>query len=98
MTFQSDKTVYAHWKAKKYTAKFNANGGTTPKKSGKKYTSKSVTFNKTYGALPTTKRTGYTFAGWFTGKTGGTLVTSATLVTTTGTRTLYAHWMRVVSL
>ena len=87
-----DQTLYARWKAKTYTAKFSANGGSAPTKSGKKYVSKTVTFDKTYGALPTTKRTGYTFAGWFTGKTDGTLVTSTTPVTTTGTRTLYAHW------
>jgi len=92
VTFIGDKNLYARWKAKTYTAKFSANGGSTPTKSGKAYKSKTVTFGKTYGALPTTKRTGYTFAGWFTDKLAGTQVISTTPINTTGTRTLYAHW------
>jgi len=91
--FIGDTSIYAQWTANKYTAKFNANGGKTPTKSNKKYTSKTVTFDKAYGALPTTKRTGYSFAGWFTAKTDGTQVTSTTPVSTAGNHTLYAHWM-----
>jgi len=92
-TWSDDMSVFAHWKAKKYTVKFNADGGATPKRSGKAVKSKSVTFAKTYGALPTTKRTGYTFAGWWTAKEGGTQVTSASVMDTAAGHTLYARWV-----
>jgi uncharacterized repeat protein (TIGR02543 family) len=52
-----------------------------------------VTFGSTYGALPTTTRSGYTFAGWWTG-VGGTSseVTATTVVSTASNHTLYAKW------
>jgi len=90
----ADITVYAHWKVNHYTVKFKANGGSTPKRGGKKYISKIITFGHAYGPLPTTKRSGYKFLGWYTAKKGGTRVTSATQVITTGTRTLYARWAK----
>ena len=50
----------------------------------------------TYGSkltLPKTpSRTGYTFAGWWTAKTGGTQVTASTVCDWTSDVTLYAHW------
>jgi len=88
-----DMYVYAHWKAKKYTVTFNANGGATPKSSGKATTSKTVTFASSYGALPTTTRAGYTFAGWWTAKVGGVEITSASMVNTAKAHTLYARWV-----
>ncbi|UAL08149.1 MAG: leucine-rich repeat protein [Candidatus Methanogranum gryphiswaldense] len=57
----------------------------------------SVSITETYGTAyvlpeddPT--RDGYNFAGWYTSSTGGTQVTSQTVVYTTGDKTLYAHW------
>ena len=41
-------------------------------------------------AFPTPTRPGFTFAGWWTAKTGGTQVTSIASVTTA--QTFYAHW------
>ena len=41
-------------------------------------------------AFPTPTRPGFTFAGWWTAKTGGELVESIAAVT--GARTFYAHW------
>ncbi len=64
----------------------NANGGSATT------TSKTVTFGKTYGTLPTPTRTGYNFDGWYTAKTEGTKVTSSTTVDTFGGHTLYARW------
>ena len=55
-------------------------------------TSKVVTYGSTYGALATTSRTGYTFNGWFTAASGGTQVTTATVVTNAANHTLYAQW------
>ena len=43
----SDHTLYAHWSAKKFTVSFNANGGSVSP------TSKTVTYDSTYGDLPT---------------------------------------------
>ena len=51
-----------------------------------------MTYGSTYGELPTLTREGYTFAGWFTEKDGGTQVTKETVVTTADKHTLYAHW------
>ena len=79
-------TLYAHWTAKKYTVKFNANEGTvTPAE-------KTVTYGSTYGELPTPTRKGYTFVGWFTNPNGGTQVKADAEVTTAANRTLHAHW------
>ena len=52
-----------------------------------------VTYNSTYGTLPTPTRTGYTFDGWYTGENGtGTKVTSTDKVSITSDQTLYAKW------
>jgi uncharacterized repeat protein (TIGR02543 family) len=87
VTTASDHTLYAQWTANAYTVTFDAQGGTAPSPG-----TKSVTFASTYGALATTGRTGYTFNGWFTASTGGTLVTTGTAVTTASDHTLYAQW------
>ncbi|MGN1155738.1 MAG: InlB B-repeat-containing protein [Agathobacter sp.] len=79
-------TLYAKWTPNTYTTTFNANGGTCST------TSKSVTYDSTYGTLPTPSRTGYTFKGWFTAAENGTQVTSATTVSTASSHTLYAQW------
>lgn len=71
-----------------YTATFDAQGGSSPTPS-----TISVTYNSTYGTLATTSRSGYDFAGWWTGVGGtGTQVSSATVVSITGAQTLYAYW------
>jgi len=88
----ADVTAYAHWTGKRYTATFNANSGTTPKTNGKITKSKSVTTGKTYGTLPATTKKGNTFSGWFTAKSGGTKITSASTFTSAKNLTLYAHW------
>lgn len=52
-----------------------------------------VTYGKTYGNLPTPKRLGYTFAGWYTEENGaGTKITSSDTVSITNNTTLYAKW------
>jgi len=87
-----DKTVYAHWKAKKYTVTFSANGGTAPKTGSKATKTKSVTFDSKYGTMPTTTRKGHTFEGWFTAKSGGLAIDADTTVAITKNATLYARW------
>lgn len=83
-----NKTLYAKW-LKKYTVKFNGNGGSV------KTTSKKVTYSKKYGTLPSPKRKGYSFSGWYTKKSGGTKITANSAVKITKTTTLYAHWKKI---
>lgn len=86
-TVTGNVTYYAHWTATKrsYTATFNGNGGSTPSPSSitKKY-------NTALGTLPTCTRTGYTFLGWYTASSGGTKISTTTVVTKD--ITYYAQW------
>lgn len=50
--------LYAVWTANTYTVTFNPSGGSVSP------TTKTVTYDSTYGALPTPTRSGYTFGGW----------------------------------
>lgn len=77
-------TVYAHWKIKSYTVTFNANGGSVSP------TSKTVEYGTTISSFPTPTRTGYTFGGWSTSASGGSLISSLKV---TKDQTLYANWL-----
>lgn len=82
-------TLYAKWTPNIYTVTYdykNADGNNTEP-------SKQVTFDSTYGALPTPTKTGYNFGGW-TDKSTGTVerITSSTNVTTAEDHTIYAIW------
>lgn len=81
-------TIKALWKPNEYTVYFyeNASGVTL------NTTSKKVTYDSTYGTLPTPTKTGYTFLGWFTAPSGGTQVTASTEVDIIDNQNLYAHW------
>ncbi|MDO5346501.1 MAG: InlB B-repeat-containing protein [Lachnospiraceae bacterium] len=81
-----NKTLYAHWKMVKYKVKFNANGG---KSSRSQVT---VDYGSSIGTLPTASRSGYSFQGWYTKKSGGTKVSSSYKVKKA--TTLYAHWKK----
>ena len=81
-------TLYAQWTPVVNTVTFNANGdGAAVSPS-----SKTVSYDSTYGELPTPTWTGYTFDGWWTMANGGTEVTATTPVTITSAQTLYARW------
>ncbi|MCI6265720.1 MAG: InlB B-repeat-containing protein [Erysipelotrichaceae bacterium] len=54
--------------------------------------SKTVTYDSTYGTLPTPFRAGYTSNGWFTSESGGTNITSSSKVSTASDHTLHAQW------
>lgn len=86
-TVTKNVTYYAHWTATKrsYTVTFNGNGGGTPSPS-------SITkeYNTALGTLPTCTRTGYTFLGWYTASSGGTKISTTTVVTKN--ITYYAQW------
>lgn len=67
-----------------YTVTFDANGGTA---SGS-YTK--VAAGSEIGTLPSATREGYAFLGWYTEKSGGTQITSSTIITSD--LTVYAQW------
>ena len=64
----NDHNIYAKYTANSYTVTANANGGTIPSTSGwtgsGATSTKNVTYNNTYGTLPSPTKTGQTFAGW----------------------------------
>jgi len=86
-TVTKDVTYYAYWIStrRSYTATFNGNGGGTPSPS-------TITkeYNTALGTLPTCTRTGYTFLGWYTASSGGTKISTTTVVTKD--ITYYAQW------
>ncbi len=86
ITITRNHTLYAHWQAKTPTVSFDANGGSAVTKT------MVVTVGKPYGELPTTTRKGYTFLGWYTAKSGGSLITRDTNVKNGDNHTLYAQW------
>ena len=83
-----NSSLRANYTPKTYSVTFNANGGVTTTES------KTVTFDSTYGDLPTPTYSGYRFLGWFTAATGGTEVVSSTQVSLSSNQTLFAHWER----
>ena len=80
----ANPTLYARYQAK-FT--FNPNDG----KCGT--SAKNYWVAQACGSLPTATRSGYKFLGWFTAKSSGTKVTTATKVKKG--LTLYAHWARL---
>ena len=79
-------TLYAYWTAKTdCVLTFNANGGTV------RPASRNQTFNAALGTLPVPTRTGYIFTGWYTSASGGSEVTSSTIMKSES-MTIYAHW------
>lgn len=79
-------TLYAKWTANSYQITFNANGGSVST------SSKTAVYGNVIGTLPTPVRDYYTFGGWYTSASGGTKVTSSTVMQTAGAVALYAHW------
>ncbi len=70
----------------KYSVSFDVNGG--------EGSFSPITVEKTtkYGTLPTPTRVGYTFAGWFTAKSGGTQIKPDSTVSISADTMLYARW------
>ena len=82
-------SLYAKWTVNDYTVTFDPQSGTASNPG-----TKQVTFNDAYGTLATTTRTGYTFDGWYTAtESGGTEVTTTTVLSTASNHTLYAKWI-----
>ena len=84
-TVTSAQSWTAIWQNNSYTLTYNANGGTVSP------SSKTVTYTSTYGTLPTPTRSGYSFNGWFTASSGGSQVSSSTVMGA-GNVTIWARW------
>lgn len=82
----SNLLLYAVWVAEVGVIVYNPMGGTMQE------TSKVVDVGSAYGTLPTPTMSGWTFTGWFTAETGGTQVTSATIMQSAGNVVIYARW------
>ena len=81
----NDTTITALWTPNEYTVTFDPTGGDVSP------ASKKVTYDSTYGILPTPNMTGYAFNGWFTEDGDG--VTKETEVNITEDQILYAYWI-----
>lgn len=85
--FSKNTTVYAIWERNEFTITFDGNGGSTS--TGSIKTGPDGKFSAGF-AVPVATRSGYIFDGWYTGRTGGMPVSSATVFDRD--RTVYAHW------
>ena len=86
----ANQLVYAKWNLKKFTIKFDANGGTA-ETSGKQ-----VIFSRTYGVLPIAEKENDVFVGWFT--EDGKEITPDTVVTISSNTVLYAKWQSEIKV
>ena len=94
----SDATLTATWTANEYKLLFNKNDSSATWENISGFTAEGsnyylmVTYDKPIGSMPTVKKSGYNFAGWFNASSGGTQYTENTLWTTAGSVTLYAQY------
>ena len=91
---KAKQTLYAQWTAKILTVTFDANGGTVGTDTSVVTTQ---TYNKRYALPDAPVRTGYTFVGWYTAKSGGSMITASAKVAITKNKTFYARWMKTVT-
>ncbi|NLB80923.1 MAG: InlB B-repeat-containing protein, partial [Clostridiaceae bacterium] len=78
-----NQNLYAQW-IQNHVVRFYRNDGSSD------YSTKTLTHGSEYGALPELTRTGYTLDGWYTQQTGGSKISSDTVVNSDAP--LYAHW------
>ncbi len=83
------QTLYAQW-GKIFNEIFNPNGGNWNGSTSNKIQQQAYGIEYVFPEHPT--KIGYGFKGWFTAPSGGTQVTTSTIVTTTSAQTLYAQW------
>ena len=84
-----DKTLYAQWyidPSYQRTLVLDANGGTVSQ------TSVVCTYGISIGIIPNPERSGKIFKGWYTAKSGGTLLNESTVCSWSGSKTVYARW------
>ena len=84
MNTASNHSIYAQWTANTYTVTFVYGNGSAN-------TTKTVTYDSTYGTLPTPTRTNYTFLGWYN---DNAKIENTTIVKITSNITLTAQWVQ----
>ena len=83
----ANHTLYAQWNyTNTYLVTLNANGGSVSP------ASVSVPVYENYPSLPTPVRNGFTFKGWYTSSSGGTLKKPDSPLFTNANHILYAQW------
>lgn len=90
---KSGSTITANWEENKYTLTFDANKPANATSNVVNSTpSKTVTYDKEIGTIPTASLNGWKFQGWYTATTGGTKINSTDIWKTAANTTVYAHW------
>ena len=74
----------------KYKIHFNDSEGKTAT------VSKNVTYGKPVGKLPSIKRDGYVFTGWYTKKSGGKKISASSIYQNLKNQTVYARWKKII--
>jgi uncharacterized repeat protein (TIGR02543 family) len=88
-TVTGSKTLYSLWTPKVYTITYLPESGTAT------VSSETFTVGTSPIVLQVATRSGYKFNGWFTSKTGGTLIgTAGAQFTPTDTATVHAQWIQ----
>lgn len=96
LTVKSGMTVKVaiEYNSTTFTLTLDANGGSL----GNNTTaSRTVSYGSVVGSLDTPTRSGWTFLGWFTEKSGGTRIESGTVYNYKQDMTVYAHWSQDTS-
>lgn len=88
LTIPAGHTLTARWQANTYTVTLHVDDGV--ELDG--VATRSLTYGQPYGELPTPKKNGYVFSGWYTGEKDGLRVTKDTILSIAADHTLYAHW------
>ena len=87
---EDDQILYANWTPNTYTLTLDVNEGRAwADASG----SKLVIYGQSYGTLATPSRPDYSFAGWYTARVGGNLITAETLWLAPQDQSIYAQWI-----
>jgi len=86
IVLSNSETLYAQWSPNIYTLQFDAQGGTV-------VSELNYTVGQSTLTLPTTSRVGYSFTGWFSAATSGTLIGGAGVAfLPLSSATLYSQW------
>ena len=83
-----NSSISWNWTTNTYTVTFNAQGGTAPIPA-----SRIVTYDSTYGELPSSTLELRHFVGWWMEASGGTQIFPTSTVSITENQMLYAHWI-----
>lgn len=84
--YEGNLTLYAVWKINTYIVSFDSNGGALCEALAYEY-------GDTYGELPVSEKSGYSFGGWYYDSELNTPVSDDDTVDASGDRIFYAKWI-----